>query len=240
MSSGAGGKRAVDAAAPDIVGVRDASVDISYPIVPGCVSGLPPSPQLVPTPIPPIAVGCAASTSAFASIFDLAGQGMVYNATLSPPVDGLSLSTRGIVCGNSMTTPVYLTTRQSALHPGASYTTTVSITPAGPPPQTSAAFGLTINVVPIDFSIDPVVLDFGLVTVGQFRRLQLTVTNATTSAPFDTLYPLPQQQGPFLLLNLPVTTGQSLKPGESFAMLEASINAVVMRAQISGANPPVP
>ncbi len=267
MDSGAGGKRAVDAA-PDIIVVRDAAVDISYPIIPGCVSGLPPAPQMNPNPIPPIAVGCSSSTSVLGTIFDSAGQGMVYGALLNPPIDGLALSARSILCGSNFNDPIYLVVRQSAFHPGASYTTSLSITPSGPPPQKSAVFGLSINVVPIDFSIDPEVLDFGNVTIGEYRRQALTVANAATSAPFDILYPSPQQQGPFLLLNLPV--GQSLQPGGSVEMLEASINAqvpgnyeatflvstfqpgvlvdpacgvirsVVMRAQVSGATPPVP
>lgn len=269
MDTGAGGKRAVDAA-PDIIVVRDAAVDISSPVIPGCVTGRPPTPQIAPLPIPPIAVGCSSSTTVLGTVFDAAGQGMVINTLLNPAIDGLALGSTTIVCGNVNTTPLYLLTRQSALHPGASYNTTLTITAAGPPPQKSTLYPLTVNVVPIDFSIDPAVLDFGTVSVGQYHRLTLTVSNATTSAPFDTLYASPQQQGPFLLLNLPVPNGTSLQPGGSVDMLEASINAqvpgqyeatflvstfqpgvlvdpacgvirsVVMRAQVSGANPPVP
>ena len=178
-----------------------------------------------PNPIPPIAIGCSSSTSVLGNIFDSAGQGMVYGALLNPPIDGLALSSRGILCGNNFNDPINLVVRQSAFHPGASYTTNLSITPAGPPPQKSMVFGLSINVVPIDFDIDPVVLDFGNVTIGQYRRQALTVANAATSAPFDILYSSPQQKDPFLLLSLPM--GQSLQPGGSVEMLEASINPQV-------------
>ncbi len=223
-NTGAGGKRVVDAAPPS---VRDAGfdtgVDVSWPIVPGCISGLPPSPQFSPDVIPTVAVSCSSSTSVILRVSDAAGQGMYYVPRLEPPIDGLSLQYTGEICNWSGDSPIELVVRQAAVRPGAAYRTTLSITPTGPP-QPRSVFALNVNAVAIDFSVDPAVVDFGTVTPGQFMRMALTITNATASAPFDTVFSSQQQQGPFLLYPIPSGGALSVQPGESRQMLEAVLN----------------
>lgn len=226
-------RRTVDAARdlgtrPDAVVIVDTGVNIPWPIIPGCVSGLPPSPRFTPHAIPPVTISCAASSPVLLQVSDAAGQGMLFATTLDPPVSGIYTTISGTVCaasyGTSYPAAVQLFVSQGASLPGRTINTTLRITPMGPA-QSGYAFPLTINTVPIDFTVDPAVADFGKVTQGAYTQMTLMVSNALDSAPFESLYWTQPQQSVFSLLpnSLP---GPSLLPGDSQPMLRAIMNAV--------------
>lgn len=224
-------RRTVDAARdlgtrPDAVVIVDTGVSIPWPIIPGCVSGLPPSPRFTPGTIPPIAGSCASSSPVLLTVDDAAGQGMIFNSALDPPIDGLSLTTGGNVCavrGTSYPVTVQLFVRQGLSLPGQTLTTTLRITPVGPA-QPGYAFPLTINTVPINFTV-PDVIDFGQVNQGDYMQMPVIVTNATDSAPFEQVYSTQTQQGLFSLVpnNL---GGPALQPGDSRPLLQAFLSAL--------------
>jgi hypothetical protein len=222
VDRGAGGKR-VDTGTGGSPGF-DAAPDVQWPVIPGCISGLPPSPQFGPDPIPPLAIGCASSNIALGVLSDAAKQGMVYNAKLDPPIDGTAiLQSTTSLCGYT-SLPLSLVVRGSLFRPGQTYATSLSITPVGPPPQKSAVFGLTINVVPIDFSVGTTMIDFGTVTVGSYLQQPIMITNALDGAPFDSLYATPAQQGPFLIYATGMPFGASVRPGETRQMFQVTLN----------------
>ncbi len=269
--AGTGGKRVVDAGS-GIGGSPgfDAAPDVQWPVILGCVSGQPPSPLFSPNFTGSIAVGCTSSTIQLGLLSDAARQGMVYSTRLDPLIDGAALlSPTNTLCGYA-NAPISLVIRGSAFRPGETYATSLSITPVGPPPQKSAVFGLTVNAVPIDFSVGPATIDFGTVTVGQYLQQSITVTNALDGVPFDSLYATPTAQGPFILYALSTPFAGSVRPGEARQMFQATFNpqttgtfdatflvsafqpgvlvdpscgvirSITMHAQVTGANPPVP
>jgi hypothetical protein len=221
-NSGTGGKRTIDPVHD--AGTVEAAVDVAWPTIPGCVSGLPPAPLLNVTAMQPIAIGCASSSAVLLRVSDTAAHGMSFTAGLSPPIDGLSLDFAGNLCASDIDTPVELVVRQFALQPGPPLATFVWVTPVGPSPQLGSGFALQIRRAPIDFTIDPAVVDFGTVPAGVYQRMPITITNAVDGAMFDGVFPSQQQQGPFLILPIPSTGAPSLQPGESRQMLAAILN----------------
>jgi len=225
-------RRTVDASRdlgtrPDAIVVVDTGVSIPWPIIPGCVSGLPPSPRFSPATIPPMTISCAASSQVLLTLDDAAGQGMLFNSSLDPPIDGLSLSSSGNVCANQGTSypvTVQLFVRQGLSLPGQTLTTTLRITPVGPA-QPGYAFPLTINTLPIDFSV-PDVIDFGKVTQGAFPQMPVIVTNAADGAPIQQVYATQTQQGQFSLIPYNVN-GPLLQPGDSQPLLQAFLSAQI-------------
>ncbi len=230
IDSGSGGRRSIDAA-PDVV--RDARVlpdagfdtgiDAPWPVVPGCVTGLPPSPQFNPQSIPPITISCANSATILTRLSDAAGQGMIFSATLNPPIDGFSVSFNSDLCSFAVDLPIELDVIQSAAAPENVFNTALNVTVYGPPPQRTYVFPLEINTVAIDFTIDPAVVDFGTVTVGQSLSIPLTVTNAMDGAPLQNVYPSQIYQGAFQLF--PSRSGSSLEPGDAQPLLNAVFSA---------------
>lgn len=223
VNRGTGGK-AVDQGMGGSPGF-DAAPDVPWPVIAGCVTGQPPSPQFGPDPIPPIAIGCASTNISLGLVSDAARQGMFYGAALNPPVDGTAiLSPSSSLCGY-VSSPITLSIRGSSFRPGQTFNTSLSITPVGPPPQKSAVFPLTIKTVPIDFSVDPVVIDFGTITLGQFVPQQpVMVTNAADGAQFDNLYATQPQPGSFVLYQTGMPFGTSLRPGDTRQMFQAAFN----------------
>jgi hypothetical protein len=225
-------RRTVDAARdlgtrPDAVVIVDTGASIPWPIIPGCVSGLPPAPRFTPSAIPPVTISCAASSPVLLQVSDAAAHGMLFVTTLDPPVSGIYSTISSTVCatnGTSYPAAVQLFVGQGASLPGHTINTTLRITPMGPA-QSGYAFPLTINTVPIDFTVNPAVADFGNVTQGAYTQMTLMVSNALDSAPFESLYWTQPPQGLFSLLpnGLP---GPSLLPGDSQPMLRAIMTAL--------------
>lgn len=224
VDRGSGGIRVIDQGMGGSPGI-DAAPDVQWPVIVGCVAGQPPSPQLAPDPIPPIAIGCASTTVSLGLLSDTARQGMFYSATLNPPVDGVAVLTPSMSLCAYTSAPLSLAVRGSAFRPGQTYTTSLSITPFGPPPMKSAVYPMTITTVPIDFSVDPAVIDFGTVTLGQpVPQRPVMITNAADGAQFDSLYATQPQQGPFVLYQSGMPFGNSIRPGDTRQMFLAALN----------------
>jgi len=200
------------------------AVDVGWPAVSGCVSGLPPSPRFSTDHIAPIAIGCAGSSTVLLRISDAAAQGMVFTARLDPPIFGLSLDYDPDLCASDVDAPISLVVNQLAFRPGASFTSALTVTPVGPPPQPSSVFYVRVTAVPIDFTIDPDVVDFGILTTGLNQTLPITITNAKDGAPFGHVFPSEHGRGPFVIFPAPSSATESLQPGESRQMLGAALN----------------
>ena len=223
--AGTGGRRSVDASpvVRDAGPGMDAAIDVPWPIVPGCITGVPPAPRFSPTFIPPVTIGCEASSTVILRVADAAAQGMIFRAALDPPIAGFSATFSGDLCGFDIDTPIYLEVQQGAVHPGFSITTVLRISVLGPPPQADSVFALNINTAPIDFTVDPAVVDFGVVPVGLSPRIPIAVITAADSAPFQAVFPTLQQQGPFFLF--PTSAGgPTMQPGDALPMLSAVLN----------------
>jgi len=201
-----------------------AAVDVGWPAVSGCASGLPPSPRFSADQIPPVAIGCASSSIVILRVSDAAAQGMVFTARLDPPVFGLSLDFDPDLCASDVDAPISLVVNQFAFRPGASFTTSLWITPMGPPPQPSSVFTLHINTVAVDFTLNPDLVDFGTLATGVYQTMPIGITNAPDGAPIDGVFPSQQRQGPFVILPTPVPDQPSLQPGQSRQMLQAVLN----------------
>jgi hypothetical protein len=224
------GPRTVDAARdygtrPDAIITVDTGVTV-WPIIPGCVSGLPPSPRFTPSSVPPVTISCASTSPLLLNVTDAANQGMIFNATLDPPIDGFLAAYGADVCAPGLADgmPVELFVRQGIALPGDTFSTTLRITPVGPA-QSGYAFPLTINTRAIDFTVDPAVIDFGTVYLGSYTQMPVMVTNALDGAPFENIYAAqPQPGGPFSLFSNRLG-GPSLHPGDSQPLLVAYLNA---------------
>ena len=224
-------RRTVDAARdlpkrPDAITIVDTGVSVPWPVIPGCVSGLPPSPQFTPSTIPTVTISCAAGSPVLLHLTDAAGQGMIFDTTLDPPISGFSSTHGSTVCasnGNTYPTPIELFVSQAAALPGSTFSTTLRITLQGPS-QPGYTFPLRVTTAPIDFTLDPAVIDFGTVYLGTAAQASVTVTNALDGAPFENLYATQPQQGTFSLFASGMT-GTSLQPGDSQPMLQAYLNA---------------
>ena len=221
-NTGAGGKRTIDPV-HDAAAV-EAAVDVSWPAVSGCVSGLPPSPRFNSDNVAPIVIGCAATSTVILRASDAAAQGMVFAARLDPPIFGLALDFDPDLCASDVDTPISLVVSQQAFRPGASFATTVFVTPLGPPPQTISGFPLSIETVALDFTIDPDVVDFGTLSTGVFQTMPITITNALDGAPLDSVFPSQNGRGPFVIIPAPSSAKPSLQPGESRQLLGAVLN----------------
>lgn len=219
-NTGAGGMR--------IDPVHDAgsggAVDVAWPAVSGCVSGLPPSPRFDSDHVSPIVIGCASTSTIILRVSDAAAQGMVFTARLDRPISGLSLDFDPDLCASDVDAPISLVVSQLAFRPGASFTTAVWVAPVGPPPQPSHTFALNIKTAALDFTIDPDVVDFGTVSTGVFQTMPITITNAIDGAPLDSVFPSQSGQGPFVIIPAPSSAKPSLQPGESRQLLGAVLN----------------
>jgi hypothetical protein len=200
------------------------AVDVAWPAVSGCVSGLPPAPRFDSDHVSPVVVGCAATSTVILRASDAAAQGMVFTARLNRPIPGLALDFDPDLCASDVDAPISLVVSQFAFRPGASFTTAVLVAPLGPPPQPSTAFTLNIKTAALDFTVDPDVVDFGTVSTGVFQTMPITITNAIDGAPLDSVFPSQSGQGPFVIFPAPSSAKQSLQPGESRPLLGAALN----------------
>jgi hypothetical protein len=220
-NTGAGGMRTIDP-------VHDAgsggAVDVAWPAVSGCVSGLPPAPRFDSDQVSPIVIGCASTSTVILRASDAAAHGMVFTARLDRPIFGLSLDFDPDLCASDLDGPISLVVSQLAFRPGASFTTAVWVAPVGPPPQPNTAFTLNIKTAALDFTIDPDVVDFGTVSTGVFQTMPITITNAIDGAPLDSVFPSHSGQGPFVIIPAPSSAKPSLQPGESRQLLGAVLN----------------
>jgi hypothetical protein len=223
IDRGTGGIRIIDPLGMGGYPGFDAAPDVSWPFIPGCISGQPPSPQFSSDHIDPINVGCASSTTLILTEKDAANQGMVLIPSFDPPVDGLDLYYNSTVCANNQY-PIEVIVRQSAFRPGPPITTSLSIALSGPPPQQKWVFPVTVNPLAIDFSVDPAIIDFGTVNAGQFVQIPISVTNSFDGAPFDHMYASQSSQGPFQLYSTPGPGGPSVIPGETRPMFQAILS----------------
>ena len=64
----------------------------------------------------------------------------------------------------------------------------------------------------IDFTVDPAVIDFGTVNLGAYVQMSVMVTNASDSAPFESLYATQPQQGPFSAASERAPAGRRCTP----------------------------
>jgi hypothetical protein len=219
-NTGAGGMR--------IDPVHDAgsggAVDVAWPAVSGCVSGMPPAPRFDSDHVSPIVIGCAPTSTVILRASDAMAQGMVFTARLDRPISGLSLDFDPDLCASDVDAPISLVVSQLAFRPGASFTTAVWVAPVGPPPQPRTTFTLNIETAALDFTIDPDVVDFGTVLAGAFQTMPITITNAIDGAPLDSVFPSQSGQGPFVIIPAPSTAKPSLQPGESRQLLGAVLN----------------
>ncbi len=243
--TGTGGRQSIDAApdrvrdtgvvVPDAsvdagvdVGVDagvDSRIDAQWPVVAGCVSGLPPSPRFNPQRIAPVLISCMPSRTDIMFLSDVAFQGMLFDAVLGSPIEGIALSFPRDLCGFDFNAPITLDVSQSAALPGTSFSTTLQVTIVGPPPQLTHVFPMEIDTVAIDFSVDPNLVDFGTVSAGQSVRIPLTVINALDGAPLANVFATQPAQGPFQLSPNFFLGGTPLPPGDAQPILDAVLNA---------------
>lgn len=225
---GAGGGRGVGGAGGfgGVSGVGGSS----WPVVPGCVTGLQPQPFLL-TDVSELVVGCPSLTRTVARVADPSGRGVVFTAVLDPPVDGFTVSSSGILCGGAASAPVMVTALSpSARRPGDTRGVTVRISIQGPGAPVFPPINLPVLVVAMDFALQDEDIDFGLVAVGTSRANPVTVINGMASAGIEALYPTPLMSGAFALATSVPLDGLApapLEPGATGTLLTSYFSPTV-------------
>ena len=188
----------------------------SWPVVPGCVTGLPPQPTILAGDVGDLVVGCPSLTRTVARLLDMSRRGMLFSAALDPPLDGFSVWSPGMLCAGTDTAPIMVTALDvSSRLPVDNGVVSVRITILGPNAPLFPPIRLAVRVVAMDFFVEDDVIDFGLVPVGTSRSNPVTVMNQFDSAAIAALYPSPQMTDAFTLLNSVGPDGlpQLLEPG---------------------------
>jgi hypothetical protein len=194
-----------------------------WPVLFGCVTGLPPLPDMLITggQVSPLVVGCAGLSRTIATLYDRTRSGFIFTARFDPPLDGFEVSpSRGAVCSDGQGVSIIVTAPDSQRHPGFSGTVSLVIAVEGPSAPVFL-LRLPVSVVTTDFSLASEVIDFGRIPFGTGRTTEVVVTNAPSSAPIQTLYTSPQAAGPFSLESRPMDGEfpSPLEPGETGPML---------------------
>ncbi len=224
---GAGGYRTDggERDAPD-----DGGVDAPWPVIPGCVTGLPPQPTLTAAADGGVVViGCAEVTRTVAWLGDSSHHGLFITMTIDPPLPGVYLSYSNTLCADQAETPIYLgVSAPSGLAPGERFSTILRTQVLGPPNVAiNQAVRVDMLVAPIDFSLNTDLVDFGDVPLGESRSVTVMATNSPASAPFFNLYAIPSAAGPFYVTGPTMGPGPQpvLEPGASLPLLTVSMYA---------------
>ena len=227
---GAGGRRATDGAADAPDAGIDGPQDAPWPVIPGCVTGLPPQPTFT-TAIDGgvIVVGCAELSRTIVRVGDSSHHGFLLNATFDPLQVGIDLSYPSPFCADEAEMPINLLVSGAAgLIPGQRFSTTLRTQVLGPlGPQDNRPVRLDMMVAPVDFRLDTDLVDFGVVTLGEFRSVTVTAINSPAGAPFMNLYGSPYAAAPFFLSGPTMGADPQavLEPGASLPLLTVALYA---------------
>jgi len=216
--------------APEVIVDKPVTVDAGidapgWPVVPGCVLGLPPNPLVqITREANPLVVGCAGLTRTVATLLDSSRSGFIFTAAFDPPLDGFYVSpAQGVVCADGQGVPLTVVASELSMrHPGSSGNASVRINIPGPIPL-SFPIVFPYSVVSTEFTVVNETIDFGLVPIGAARTTEVVFSNLRTSPAIQTMYTIPQVQDPFSFGTSGVMRPFSLplEPGQTGPLLTA-------------------
>ncbi len=188
-----------------------------WPTVPGCVTGFPPVPEVLPTNSF-LTIGCGPVSRVVARVDEASGQGMVISAVLDPPLRGLAIAYTPTLCQRAPAADILVNaTGTAGLSPGVQLATTLRVQvqgPAGP----SYAYPLTFTVMATNFGLETDTIDFGTVLSGSFLARDLIVNNLIPGAPIGQLAEAPVSADPFFFA-LPALGTPALEAGTAAALV---------------------